>query len=75
MTVTYFDNFRKVDDPKFFPVDMVLDRIKNGTSKELIEQLRSIQDPEQQKDFKLNKLPSQDSLPGEQPWPSRKPQV
>jgi hypothetical protein len=57
MTVTYFDNFRTVNDPKFFPVDMVLERIKNGTSKELIEQLRSIQDPEQQKDFKLNKLP------------------
>jgi twinkle protein len=57
MTVTYFDNFRTVNDPKFFPVDMVLERIKNGASKELIEQLRAITDPEQQKDFKLNRLP------------------
>jgi len=57
MTVTYFDNFRTVNDPKFFPVDMVLERIKNGASKELIEQLRQIPDPDQQRDFKLNKLP------------------
>ena len=57
MTVTYFDNFKTVNDPKFFSVDMVLERIRNGASKQLIEQLRLIKDPEQQKDFKLNKLP------------------
>ena len=54
---TFFDSFKSVNSPKHIEVDALLDRIKSGASKALIETLRNISDPEQQKEFKLNRLP------------------
>lgn len=54
---SFFDSFKTVNSPKHLSVDDLLERIKTGASKHLIEQLRNIPDAETQKEFKLNKLP------------------
>lgn len=54
---TYFDSFKTVNSPKHIHVDELLERIKTGASKHLIDQLRGITDGETQKEFKLNRLP------------------
>jgi len=54
---SYFESFKTVNAPQHISIDDLLERIRNGASKHLIEQLRDIKDSEEQKTFKLHKLP------------------
>lgn len=55
--LSIFKNLYKTKDvPYYVPIEKVVDRIKNGTSKAIIDKLNATTDPEEQKEIK-NSLP------------------
>ena len=56
-TITIFKDIKDTDTPFYREVEFVLDRIKNGTSKELITDIRKQKDKSERNEIK-KKLPS-----------------
>ena len=44
--ITLFRDLKQTDKPFYLPVEKVLDRIKNGSSKELCEKIRQYEGPD-----------------------------
>ena len=55
--VTIFKNIKETDTPFFRDVDVVLSRIKDGSSKELVKNIRQEDDKSKRNDLK-KELPS-----------------
>jgi hypothetical protein len=55
--VTIFENVKAIDKPYLIPIDKVVQRIKAGRSKIIIDQLRNCKDEKERKNIKT-KLPS-----------------
>jgi hypothetical protein len=55
--VTIFENVKTIDKPYFISIDKVVQRIRGGRSKIIIDQLRSCNDDKKRKEIKT-KLPS-----------------
>lgn len=53
-SITIFQNFSLVDFPNYITVKLALDRIKNGTSKDLCERIRAEKNKEKQDELKRN---------------------
>ena len=54
--VTIFKNIKETDTPFFRDVDVVLSRIKDGSSKELVKNIRQEDDKSKRNDLKKNFL-------------------
>jgi hypothetical protein len=55
MIITIFQNFNAVSAPFHRPIEDILDRIKTGKSKALIEQINSEKDIAKQKELQRKK--------------------
>jgi len=44
--ITLFRDLKQTDSPYYLPVEKVLDRIKNGNSRELCEEIRKHEGPD-----------------------------
>ena len=57
MNITIFKDIKDTSQPFYRPVDVILQRIKDGASKELVKKIRNTKDKEQRNKLKQN-LPS-----------------
>lgn len=56
-TVTIFKNVKDIKNPYYVSIDTIVDRIRNGKSKELLDKIRTEPDKKKRNELKLN-LPS-----------------
>ena len=56
--ITIFKNIRETETPFYRPIDTILERIKDGSSKDLVKRIRKEKDKSERNDIK--KKPSCD---------------
>ena len=54
MNITIFKDIKDTSQPFYRPVDVILQRIKDGASKELVKKIRNTKDKEQRNKLKQN---------------------